>query len=157
MEHRAQGADQVQGGERSGGLVKVAVLGAGSLGKEHVRIYAELAAAGDVEFLGVYDTVAETAQRFAQKYQVRAFGMHGLHSLPHGLAGKLAEVFANCFRHLLPALLFAARNSHGQCVTHGTYVTQAPSVGKPLAPRKQKLLSRLALGKLDFEFWTLDS
>jgi predicted dehydrogenase len=27
-----------------------------------------------VEFAGVYDTVAETAQRFAQKYQVRAFG-----------------------------------------------------------------------------------
>ena len=59
---------------RSGDKVKVAVLGAGSLGKEHVRIYAELAAAGDVEFMGVYDTVAETAQRFAQKYQVRTFG-----------------------------------------------------------------------------------
>src|ERR1035441_2587505 len=58
---------------RSGDKVKVAVLGAGSLGKEHVRIYAELAAAGEVEFAGIYDTVAETAQRFAQKYQVRAF------------------------------------------------------------------------------------
>ena len=54
--------------------VRVSVLGAGSLGKEHVRIYAELAAAGEVEFAGVYDTVAETAQRFAQKYRVRAFG-----------------------------------------------------------------------------------
>jgi predicted dehydrogenase len=53
--------------------VKVSVLGAGSLGKEHVRIYAELAAAGQVEFAGVYDTVPETAQRFAQKYRVRAF------------------------------------------------------------------------------------
>ncbi len=56
------------------GKVKISVLGAGSLGKEHVRIYAELAAAGQVEFAGVYDTVAETARRFAQKYQVRAFG-----------------------------------------------------------------------------------
>jgi predicted dehydrogenase len=54
--------------------VRVSVLGAGSLGKEHVRIYSELAAAGQVEFAGVYDTVAETAQRFAQKYGVRAFG-----------------------------------------------------------------------------------
>ena len=54
--------------------VKVSVLGTGSLGKEHVRIYAELAAAGQVEFAGVYDTVAETAQRFAQKHGVRAFG-----------------------------------------------------------------------------------
>src|ERR1035437_3356975 len=85
IEHRAQGADQVQGGERrdalsrpegprSGDKVKVSVLGAGSLGKEHVRIYAELAAAGEVEFVGVYDTVADTAQRFVQKYQVRTFG-----------------------------------------------------------------------------------
>lgn len=53
--------------------IKVSVLGAGSLGKEHVRIYADLAAAGQVEFVGIYDTVAETAQRFAQKYRVRAF------------------------------------------------------------------------------------
>ena len=33
--------------------VKVAVLGTGSLGQNHVRIYAELAAAGLVEFAGV--------------------------------------------------------------------------------------------------------
>jgi len=59
---------------RTTDIVRVSVLGTGSLGKEHVRIYAELAAAGRVEFAGVYDTVAETAQRLAQKYQVRAFG-----------------------------------------------------------------------------------
>jgi predicted dehydrogenase len=59
---------------RSDDKVRVAVLGAGSLGKEHVRIYSELAAAGKVEFAGVYDTVAETAQRVAQKYRVRVFG-----------------------------------------------------------------------------------
>jgi predicted dehydrogenase len=53
--------------------VRVSVLGTGSLGKEHARIYAELAAAGQVEFAGVYDTVAETTQRFAQKHGVRAF------------------------------------------------------------------------------------
>jgi len=53
--------------------VKVSVLGAGSLGKEHVRIYAEMAAAGQVEFAGVYDTAADVAQRFAQKYGIRAF------------------------------------------------------------------------------------
>jgi predicted dehydrogenase len=51
----------------------VAVIGTGSLGKEHVRIYSELAAAGQVEFAGVYDVAADTARRFAQKYQVRAF------------------------------------------------------------------------------------
>ncbi len=35
--------------------VKVAVLGTGSLGQNHVRIYAELAAAGLVEFAGIFD------------------------------------------------------------------------------------------------------
>ncbi|HET7626468.1 MAG TPA: Gfo/Idh/MocA family oxidoreductase [Verrucomicrobiae bacterium] len=53
--------------------VRVAVFGVGSLGKEHARIYSELAAAGQVEFAGVYDISAETARKFAQKFQVRAF------------------------------------------------------------------------------------
>jgi predicted dehydrogenase len=64
----------MENGLRGTDKVKVSVLGAGSLGKEHVRIYAELAAAGEVEFAGVHDTVAEKAQRFALKYRVRAFG-----------------------------------------------------------------------------------
>jgi len=51
----------------------VAVLGTGSLGKEHARLYAELAQAGVVEFTGVFDVVAETARKFAAKYHVRAF------------------------------------------------------------------------------------
>jgi len=60
---RAQPADKI----------RVSVLGTGSLGKEHVRIYSELAAAGQVEFVGVYDTAKETAEKFALKYRVRAF------------------------------------------------------------------------------------
>ena len=55
-------------------LIKVAVLGTGSLGKEHARIYAELARAGLVELTGVYDAVPETAQKIAVKTGVRAFG-----------------------------------------------------------------------------------
>ena len=54
--------------------VKVGVVGTGSLGKEHVRIYAEMAAAGRVDFAGVYDVIGETARKFADKYKVRAFG-----------------------------------------------------------------------------------
>src|SRR6187455_2008040 len=54
--------------------VKVAVLGTGSLGKEHARIYAELAAAKKVEFTGVYDVIPDSTKRIADKYQVRAFG-----------------------------------------------------------------------------------
>ena len=53
--------------------VKVAVLGTGSLGKEHARLYAELAAAGQADFIGVFDLNAEAAGRFAKKYSVRAF------------------------------------------------------------------------------------
>jgi len=53
--------------------VRVAVLGVGSLGKEHARIYSGLAAAGLVEFTGVYDVVTDKAHKFAQKYHVRAF------------------------------------------------------------------------------------
>jgi predicted dehydrogenase len=55
------------------GKVRVSVLGAGSLGKEHVRIYSELAGAALVEFVGVYDVVPETCRAFAEKYRVRAF------------------------------------------------------------------------------------
>jgi predicted dehydrogenase len=53
--------------------IRVAVLGTGSLGKEHARIYAGLAAAGLVDFAGVYDIAADVGRRIAQKYQVPAF------------------------------------------------------------------------------------
>ncbi|HWF18779.1 MAG TPA: Gfo/Idh/MocA family oxidoreductase [Verrucomicrobiae bacterium] len=54
-------------------LLKVAVVGTGSLGKEHVRIYAELARASRVELAGVFDSSADTAQKIAAKHSVRAF------------------------------------------------------------------------------------
>jgi len=53
--------------------VKVAVLGTGSLGQNHVRIYAELAAAGQVELTGIFDTHADTARKIAAKHNTRAF------------------------------------------------------------------------------------
>ncbi len=52
---------------------RVAVLGTGSLGKEHARIYAELAREGVVEFTGVFDVHAEAARVQAAKHGVRAF------------------------------------------------------------------------------------
>lgn len=54
--------------------VKVAVLGTGSLGKEHARVYSELAAAGQANLVGVYDIQAESARRVAEKCGVKAFG-----------------------------------------------------------------------------------
>jgi predicted dehydrogenase len=53
--------------------VKVAVLGTGSLGQNHVRIYAELAAADLVEFAGVFDANADAARKIAARHNARVF------------------------------------------------------------------------------------
>lgn len=53
--------------------IRVAVVGVGSLGKEHARIYSDLARAGLVDFAGVCDVSTESAQKIAQRYQVRVF------------------------------------------------------------------------------------
>lgn len=71
------------GGGVSKGMIRVAVFGTGSLGKEHARLYADLAAAGRVEFAGVYDVNADVAKRFAEKYNTRAFA-------------SIDEAVANC-------------------------------------------------------------
>lgn len=61
--------------------IRAGVVGTGSLGKEHARLYAELAAGGLVEFAGVYDVSPEAARKIAEKHKVRAFA-----SLPELLA-----------------------------------------------------------------------
>src|SRR5208282_4359414 len=53
--------------------VKVAVLGAGSLGQNHVRVYAELAAAGVVDFTGIFDANSDTARKIGAKHKARVF------------------------------------------------------------------------------------
>ncbi len=53
--------------------VRVAVIGTGSLGKEHARLYAAMAAAGAVEFTGVFDSKPETTRAYAEKFQTRPF------------------------------------------------------------------------------------
>lgn len=55
------------------GRIRVSVLGTGSLGKEHARIYAELAAAGRVDFVGVFDAMPETARKIGEKHRVPVF------------------------------------------------------------------------------------
>lgn len=51
----------------------VAVIGTGALGKEHARLYADLATAGRLTFAGVLDASPESARRIAEKYSVPAF------------------------------------------------------------------------------------
>jgi len=53
--------------------IKVAVLGTGSLGQHHARIYSELHADGQVEFTGIYDLDAETARKIAEKHKLHVF------------------------------------------------------------------------------------
>jgi predicted dehydrogenase len=48
-------------------------LGVGSLGKEHARIYSELAETGLVEFAGIFDADGDTARRIAAKHKARVF------------------------------------------------------------------------------------
>ena len=52
----------------------MAVLGTGSLGQHHVRIYSELAAAGLVELTGVFDSQPQVAAKIAEKNKTRVFG-----------------------------------------------------------------------------------
>jgi predicted dehydrogenase len=53
--------------------VKVAVLGTGSLGQNHARLYAELTKSGQVEFAGIHDSNADTARKIAAKYGAKIF------------------------------------------------------------------------------------
>jgi predicted dehydrogenase len=50
--------------------LNVAVIGVGSLGKEHARLYADLDASGHIAFVGVYDVSAPQAAKIAGKLGV---------------------------------------------------------------------------------------
>src|SRR2546423_2669784 len=60
--------------QMSGNRIKAAVIGVGSLGKEHARIYAALAKSGVIEFTGIYDIASEVARVLARKHEIRWFG-----------------------------------------------------------------------------------
>src|SRR5258708_24098995 len=89
-------------------LVKVCVIGAGSLGKEHARIYSELAAAGQVTFVGLYDSSGETARKWAEKYRVQAFASTG-----EALAAcDAASIATPTTTHFVLARQFLAAGKH---------------------------------------------
>ena len=54
--------------------VRVAVLGVGSLGQQHARIYSEMHRQGAVELVGVYDTDPAQARSIAEKQGTAALG-----------------------------------------------------------------------------------
>jgi predicted dehydrogenase len=53
--------------------IRVAVLGTGSLGQHHTRIYSELEKAGQVRFTGVFDTNTDAAKKIAAKHGTKVF------------------------------------------------------------------------------------
>jgi predicted dehydrogenase len=53
--------------------IRVTVLGVGSLGQNHARLYAELAKSKQVEFTGIFDTNPDTAGKVSAKYNARVF------------------------------------------------------------------------------------
>ncbi len=52
-------------------MLKVAVIGCGSMGQNHIRNYADI---DEVELVGVCDVDLERAKSFAKKYGCRAYG-----------------------------------------------------------------------------------
>jgi predicted dehydrogenase len=55
------------------GKIRVAVLGVGSLGQHHARIYSELEKAGQIQFAGIYDANADTAHRIGARHGIKIF------------------------------------------------------------------------------------
>ena len=53
--------------------IRVAVLGVGSLGKEHARIYSELEKAGQVRFAGIFDANPDAARKISAKHGAKIF------------------------------------------------------------------------------------
>ena len=50
--------------------IQAAVIGVGALGRQHARLYAEMARAGVVEFSGIYDQNPAAAEAVGKQYQV---------------------------------------------------------------------------------------
>lgn len=56
--------------------LRVGVVGVGSMGINHARVYSELAKEGLVEFVGVVDIDFEKAKHVAKKYNTHAYNNH---------------------------------------------------------------------------------
>src|SRR5258708_19246496 len=61
--------------DRSTGAISVAVIGAGAFGRNHARVYDQLAKEGQpVRLVGVVDTDPARADSLAAEFKCRAFG-----------------------------------------------------------------------------------
>lgn len=85
--------------------VKVGVIGAGSLGEHHVRLYSQLPGA---ELVGLYDADPARARAMAEKYGTRAF------DTVEALAAEIAaaSIVVPTDRHLEVSEILMDRNLH---------------------------------------------
>jgi predicted dehydrogenase len=76
---------------------KVAVIGAGSFGKNHARVYHELQQEGAVDFCGIVDAELNRAQEHATKYGVPAFA--SIEQLLNGAKPDAASIAVPTIHH----------------------------------------------------------
>ena len=74
--------------------IKVAVLGVGSLGQNHARIYKDLHQKGQIELIGVFDTNHEQAKSIAAKYETIA-----LNSLEEAASANALSIVTPTITH----------------------------------------------------------
>jgi predicted dehydrogenase len=80
---------------------RVAVIGAGAFGRNHARVYRDLAQAGEVEFTGIVDTDGARAQAVAHEFGTRAFA--GVAELLAAASPTAASVAVPTVEHLAVA------------------------------------------------------
>ena len=87
--------------------IKVAVLGVGSLGQNHVRIYKELHQKGDIELIGVFDTNQEQSKAIATKHDTTA-----LNSLEEASAADALSIVTPTMTHYCLAKSLLEQGKH---------------------------------------------
>lgn len=100
--------------------IRMGVIGAGSMGRNHLRVISENPA---FELIGLYDTNAENAQKAAQMYHAQAFeDMRGLLdavdavsiAVPSSLHREVALEAARAGRHIMLEKPIALNPADGQ-------------------------------------------
>ena len=87
--------------------IKVAVLGVGSLGQNHARIYKELHQKGDVELIGVFDTNQEQSKAIASKHDITS-----LSSLEEASAADALSIVTPTMTHYCLAKALLEKGKH---------------------------------------------
>jgi predicted dehydrogenase len=119
--------------------LKVGVVGVGHIGREHARIYSQLAG---VDFVGVHDLDAKVAERVAQRHDVKSFDD------VEALADQVdaATIATPTSTHHEIATIFLERGKH---VLVEKPITEHPSQAKALVDLAQAKKAVLQVGHIE--------